>query len=191
MEKKLDGEYNGHAYVDMGFSVKWATCNVGAGSPEEYGDYYAWGETEPKSNYTKGNCKTMRECIGDIGGTSMDVAHVKWGGSWRMPTREEFEELNDDSNCTWEWTTRNGVNGYQVTSKKTGNHIFFPAAGLYIEAPSDVGYFAHYRSSTPEPGEYLYVYELQFWGGGRHSSYYRGVNCERRWGGKSVRPVTE
>ena len=121
------GEYAGHGYVDMGLSVKWATCNVGADSPNDYGNYYAWGETETKSSYDEGNCETWKKKIGDIGGTIRDVAHAEWGGGWRMPTVAEFEELRH--NCIWTWGTLDGYKGYKVRSEKTGNWIFLPAAG--------------------------------------------------------------
>ena len=120
------GRINGHEYVDLGLSVRWATCNVGANNPEDYGDYYAWGETKTKKEYTEENCETYKN-IGDIKGTSRDVAHVRWGSPWRMPTEEESQELID--NCDWEWTTLNGVEGSKVTSRKNGNSIFLPAAG--------------------------------------------------------------
>ena len=116
--------------VDLGLSVKWAAYNVGATKPEEYGGYYAWGETEEKSNYTWGTHKwcngsydTMTKyCTNSSYGTvdnkivldpEDDVAHVKWGGDWRMPTFGELHELY--SNCTWLWITINGINGYKVT----------------------------------------------------------------------------
>lgn len=141
------GLENGYEYVDLGLSVKWATCNVGATKSEDYGDYFAWGETQPKSTY---NWSTYKWCNGshttltkyctnsDYGtydGKSTleladDAARANWGGSWRMPTEEEQDELRD--NCTWEWTSQNGVEGYKVTSKKKGytkNSIFLPAAG--------------------------------------------------------------
>ena len=138
--------YNGHAYVDLGLSVKWATCNVGATSPEEYGDYFAWGETTPKTTYDwstykycNGTYDSMTKYCTQSGyGTvdnkttlelSDDAARVNWGGSWRMPTDAELRELRNTNNCTWTWTTQNGVNGYKVTSNKNGNSIFLPAAG--------------------------------------------------------------
>ncbi len=125
--------------IDLGLSVKWASCNVGATAPEEYGGYYAWGETEEKSNYG-GNYKYWSDKNGDgnwdsneyvnigsdISGTQYDVAHVKWGGSWRMPTLEEQQELLD--NCNWYWAKLNGIYGYRVTGPN-GNSIFLPAAG--------------------------------------------------------------
>ena len=137
------GTINGHEYVDLGLSVKWATCNVGATAPHEYGGYYAWGETEEKSDYSwstyrwcNGSYNTMTKyCTNSSYGTvdnkttldpEDDVAHVKWGGSWRMPTKAEQDELRNS--CTWTWTTQNGVNGYTVTGAN-GNSIFLLAAG--------------------------------------------------------------
>ena len=120
--------------VDLGLSVKWATFNVGASYPEQFGGYFAWGETELKTTYDwstykygNGSTNLTKYNTNISSGTvdnkttldpSDDVARQKWGGSWRMPTYEEFRELL--SNCTWTWTTMNGVNGYKVTSKKSG-----------------------------------------------------------------------
>lgn len=121
--------------VDLGLSVYWGSCNLGAESPEESGNFYAWGETSPKSSYTKENyayydkSTTQYVNIGsDISGTQYDAAKVNLGGSWRMPTREEFQELIDK--CTWEWTQVNNINGYKITAGN-GNSIFLPAAGYY------------------------------------------------------------
>ena len=135
-----------HAYVDLGLSVKWATCNVGADRPEEYGAYFAWGETKPKytyddewSNYKWYNISSetfTKYCSESEYGIvdnktqldlSDDAAHVNWGKPWRMPTHDELTELH--TKCTWTWTTQNGVNGYLVTSNINGNTIFLPAAG--------------------------------------------------------------
>ena len=141
---------NGHGYVDLGLSVKWADCNVGANRPEEYGDYFAWGETEPKDyydwstyKYCNGSLTSLTKyCTNIIYGTidnkttlelSDDAARANWGGSWRMPTDAELTELRE--NCTWTWTTQNGVYGYKVTSKKSGytnKSIFLPAAGYRL-----------------------------------------------------------
>ena len=143
-----DGIINGHEYVDLGISVRWARCNVGASSPEEYGDYYAWGETEKKPFYDEGNSETYNEDILNIENTKRDVAHVKWGGTWRMPTKDEIEKLL--SHCTWTWTTLNSVNGYKVTGKN-GKSIFLPAAGSWEgsegSSPSSVGSSGRYWSS--------------------------------------------
>ena len=143
MEIEDDSDLNIHEYVDLGLSVKWATCNVGATKPEEYGDYFAWGETQPKSTYNWSTYKywnsssgLTKYCTDSILGTvdnktqlelSDDAARANWGGIWRMPTMAEQAELRN--NCTWTWTTQNGVNGYKVTSKSNGNSIFLPAAG--------------------------------------------------------------
>ena len=144
-----DGTENGYAYVDLGLSVKWATMNVGANKPEDYGDYFAWGETTTKDNYNWG---TYKHCsgLGDVyilkyntsssEGTvdnktqlelTDDAAHVNWGGSWRMPTYAEWTELIEQ--CTWTWMYLNGAYGKKVTSKTNGNSIFLPAAGCREE----------------------------------------------------------
>ena len=183
MEENWKGLLNGHEYVDLGLSVKWATCNVGANSPEEYGDYYAWGETKTKEEYTESNCETWEEDIGDIAGTDRDVAHVRWGSSWRMPTKKEFEELKD--NCDWEWTTLDGVSGYRVTGKN-GNSIFLPAAGWRGGASLfSAGEYGTYWSSTPDGSDTQSAYYLYFDSGGHDWRRYG------RDGGLSVRPVSE
>ena len=124
-----DGEIAGYYYVDLGLpsGVKWATCNVGASSPEDYGDYFAWGETSPKAEYTWENSVTFGEQMSDISGNAQyDAATANWGGSWRMPTNDEMQELID--HCEWEWTEVNGVNGSRVIGPN-GSCIFLPAAG--------------------------------------------------------------
>ncbi len=141
----LAPQSEGHEYVDLGLpsGTLWATCNVGASTPEEYGDYFAWGETEPKTNYNwatykwcNGRDSTLTKyCNNSVFGTvdnknelmlGDDAAYVNWGSSWRMPSDDQRQELLN--NCTWLWTTRNGVNGYLVTGPN-GKTIFFPAAG--------------------------------------------------------------
>lgn len=116
--------------VDLGLSVKWANCNVGAESPEQYGNKYAWGETTTKKKYNKENYlyyDANSESYVDIGTniakTDYDVAHVKWGDNWRMPTYAELKELREK--CSWEWININGVNGWKVIGTN-GNSIFFP-----------------------------------------------------------------
>ena len=194
-----------HDYVDLGLSVKWAIYNVGATKPEEYGDYYAWGETETKSNYdwftykwSDGSYNTMTKYCnnsdyGNEGFTDTltvltpedDVAHVKWGGSWRMPTKAEQDELRN--NCTWIWTTLNGVNGYLVTSNKTGytdRSIFLPAAGCCDGLGSGgVVYNGDYWSSSLYTG--FPIGACYFWFG----SDYVGADFHSRYYGFSVRPV--
>ena len=174
--------HNDHAYVDLGLSVKWATHNVGANAPEEYGNYYAWGETDTKRRYVLNNCSTMEEDLGDIGGTSLDVARVKWGGNWRMPTREEFEELRNY--CVWEWTNLNDINGYKIIGPN-GNSIFLPAAGCHYEELDGDGSYGYYWSSTPSSKETRSAYNLYFLYG------YQSTNEYWRFFGHTVRPVLD
>ena len=185
------GKHNGHEYVDLGLpsGLKWATCNVGASSPSDYGDYYAWGEIRTKSSYDKNNSTTHGKEIGEIddiaGNPTYDVARAEWHGSWRLPTLEEFKELSDEDNCTWEWTTQDGHKGCKVTSKKNGNSIFLPAAG-YRSGTSllNAGSFGHYWSATPYDDSYkdfaCFLIYLE---------YGPNTACEFRSDGRSVRPV--
>lgn len=195
------GSENGYEYVDLGLSVKWATCNVGATKPEEYGDYFAWGETQPKRNY---DWSTYKWCNGSYDtqtkyntnssyGTvdnktqlelSDDAARANWGGSWRMPTGAELTELRE--NCTWTWTTQNGVNGYKVTSKKNGNSIFLPAAGCRYDSSLDyAGSRGYYWSSS-----LCTDYPLNAWSVYFNSDNVYGDSYSRRYG-FSVRPVCQ
>ena len=191
------GMENGKGYVDLGLSVKWATCNVGANSLEEYGYYFAWGETTQKTTfnwstykYCNGTYRSMTKyCTDSYYGTvdnkttlelSDDVAHVNWGGSWRMPTKAEQDELRNTNNCTWTWTKQNGVNGYKVTSKKNGNSIFLPAAG-YRDG-SNLGYYWSSSLNTYDGGSAYYL-------GFVSSDVDWGLN--RRYYGHSVRAVCE
>lgn len=149
--------------IDLGLSVKWANCNVGAESPEEYGSYFAWGETEEKSSYTSDNSVTYglstselesRGIIGSDGNLTAeyDAATANWGGDWRMPTLDEMKELIN--NCSWSWTTQNGVNGYKVTGSN-GNSIFLPAAGYrYRSSLLNAGSSGYYWSASPYSSSY-------------------------------------
>ena len=190
-----------HEYVDLGLSVKWATCNVGASKPEEYGDYFAWGETEPKSTYSwstykwcNGSYDTQTKyCTKSSYGTvdnktqlelSDDAARANWGGSWRMPTRAEQDELRE--NCTWTWTTQNGVNGYKVTSKKNGNSIFLPAAGYRYDSSLNLaGSHGSYCPSSLDSGSPYNAYILYFY------SNYLDCYISNRYIGFTVRPVCQ
>ena len=199
-----NGKINGHEYVDLGLpgGTLWATCNVGASKPEEYGNHYAWGETSTKSSYTSNNSVTSGKNFSDIGGNpTYDVAREKWGSTWRLPTKAEFDELL--SNCTWTWTTQNGIKCYKVTSKKNGNSIFLPAAGWRDSKKNDKiifqpaagwrngtslygqGTYGKYWSSTPRGSNIDYAYKLNF-NSGRHDTSPSG-----RYYGMSVRPVSE
>ena len=217
-ERKVNA--NGHDYVDLGLpsGLIWAACNVGASAPEEYGDYFAWGETEPyyteghsqdrpcsnwksgKSGYNWSNymwCNgseyTMTKyCTWSNYGTfdyktvlesADDAATANWGGSWRMPTEDELNELIN--NCTWTRTTLNGVNGYKVVGPN-GNSIFLPAAGRRHSSWFDgAGSNGNYWSSS------LYAYysndacNLEFFSDYRYCSY------NDRFYGFSVRPVCQ
>ena len=197
-----DPYVNGYEYVDLGLpsGLKWAAYNVGATKPEEYGGYYAWGEIEEKSNYDwstykwcNGSYDTMTKyCTDSHYGTvdnkttldlEDDVAHVKWGGDWRMPTTEEQRELLN--NCTWKWTTLNGVNGYCVTGPN-GNSIFLPAAGYRGGADiNGTGNYGSYWSSSLGSGSSYNAYSLGF-----NGSYYDRDGYGRYFG-LSVRPVTK
>ena len=183
--------------VDLGLSVKWASCNVGAERPEEYGDYFAWGETSPKEEYSLETYQYVKITedawgdtteyewtnLGDISGTQYDAASVNWGGAWRMPTKAEQDELL--SNCTWEKSMYNDVKGYLVTGPN-GNSIFLPAAGSrYGTSSDDVGSDGYYWSSTPDGDYDGFAYCLYF-GSGDYGWGWNG-----RLYGQSVRPVLE
>ena len=158
-----------HEYVDLGLpsGTLWATCNVGASSPEEYGDHFAWGETSPKDYYdsstykwcyydnngywqlTKYDYSSFPTIEGD-GKTELDpeddAAYVNWNSYWRMPTSDQIEELVNC--CSWQWTQRNGVNG-QLGTGPNGNTIFLPAAGYrWCESLSNVGSVGRYWSRS-------------------------------------------
>ena len=184
-----------HEAVDLGLpsGLKWATCNVGASSPEEYGYYFSWGETKTKSNYTNGNSTTeglsfsrlySRGIIGsDCNLTpAYDAATANWGSKWRMPTLDEIKELLN--NCTWEWTTQSGVKGRKVTGPN-GTSLFLPAAGYrygtYLNVADSYGY---YWSATPDSysdGACYLLFSLDGCNWGKYDRYY----------GRSVRPVSD
>ena len=193
------GTENGYGYVDLGLSVKWATMNVGANNPEEYGDYFAWGETEPKDSYywttykysngsettlTKYNTSTMAGTVDNKTTLELsdDAAYINWDGNWRMPSEAEWEELRKQ--CTWTWTTKNGVKGHKVTSKINDNNIFLPASGRhFVDALTGVGVDGNYWSNTlnvASPCEAMYVLFIS-----------NGASSfgSDRYVGHSVRPV--
>ena len=183
-----DGEIAGHGYVDLGLSVKWATCNVGASSPEEYGDYFAWGEISTKEEYNQENHvisdKFRRDISGDL---QYDAATANWGESWRMPTKIEMEELV--LYCDFEEIIINGVYGLKVIGPN-GHCIFLPAAGeRYGAYTSNDGYTGSYWTSTPigdSFGILSCAYNLNF--------YYDYVSVPYniyRYYGQSVRPVVK
>ena len=175
--------------IDLGLpsGTLWANWNVGATKPEEYGSYYAWGETEEKETYTQDNYKhynsTYINIGADISGTKYDVAHVMWGDGWHMPTKAQIQELIDK--CTWTWITYNdSVYGYKVTGPN-GNRIFLPAAGYRFGTSLGLaGSYGLYWSGALSYSSY-YAYVLYF------SSGDHGVNYNYRYHGQSVRPVKE
>ena len=210
----VSGNYNGHDYVDLGLpsGTLWATCNVGADTPEGYGDYFAWGETEPKAVYY---WDTYKYCEGDLHSLTKyccdstygyngfvdnltelqiedDAAVAKWGDVWRMPTETQWKELMDNTVATW--TLRNEVQGL-LFSANNGNALFLPASGSgdYLGGGNNgFGYIGHYWSSSHYVGDIIGsdedVYKTGVWNLNFNSS-----GCSMRIGcrafGMSVRPV--
>ena len=169
-----------YEYVDLGLpsGTLWATCNVGADTPEEYGEYFAWGETEPKDVYNwstykwcNGSQTTLTKyCTSSSYGTvdnkteldiEDDAAYVNWGKNWRMPTSDQQTELLTE--CTWTWTTQNGVKGHLV-SGPNGNTLFLPAVGYrYNSSLYSAGSWGNYWSrnlisSKPQCAYFVYFY---------------------------------
>lgn len=175
-------------WVDLGLSVKWATCNIGAHSPSDYGSYFAWGETASKSSFVVKNCKNEGKVVSDFSGNSKyDAARVIWGGKWRVPTKSECEELV--KNCEWTWTTQGGHKGFRVTSKINGNSIFLPATGSRINTMTGgVGENGGYWTSTPENEHDYPGYGYYLATSGPDIFFVRG---DSRYRGYTVRPVTD
>ena len=193
-------------YVDLGLPSRtlWATCNIGAEKPEDYGDYFAWGETRAKTTY---NWSTYKWCSGNYGriikyctdssygyngftddktefDLEDDAAYVNWGAAWRMPSDEQFAELINRQYTTTTWTTQNGVNGCLITSKSNGNSIFLPAAGyrdtFSLNYAGSSGYYGSRTlfESSPDNARYL-----------RFGSGYIRRSIDARYYGQCVRPV--
>lgn len=203
--------------VDLGLSVKWATCNLGASSPEQSGDFYAWGETTPKTKFgsmegykwsyaekssygdeillfSKYNSQSNQGKVDNKSKLDIedDAARAKLGGKWRMPTKKEFQELLD--NCEMSWTTQGGVDGMVFKSKINGNTIFLPAAGLY--APK--GSMNPSGSILSETGRSGYYWSSELAGSGpgmtaalRIQSNYHNLLNANRTQGSSIRPVSD
>ena len=202
-QSSVSGTIDGHDYVDLGLpsGTLWATCNVGANSPEEYGEYFAWGETSPKSDYSwstyqygLSSSALTKYCnnssYGKNGFTDNktvldaedDAATVNWGSGWRIPTLEEILELYDS--CFRIWTTQNGVKGRKFTALN-GNSIFLPAAGYYdgsgLSRAASSGYYWSSSLGTYGPTD---AHGLSFALGEMICRDYR-----LRYYGWSVRPV--
>ena len=196
------GQVNGHQFVDMG-GRKWATCNVGAENPEDYGDYFSWGETAPKTTYTwstyaHGSAPNSltKYCTdsqyGAGGFTDMltelqlsdDAARQNWGGSWRTPTEADWTWLRE--NCTWAWQDDyNGKGGMLITSDINGNTIFLPAAGYYDEDGFKGVDYSYYWSSTLNMlfnDPYTVAFQSNY-------GYIPTYSASDRYFGQSVRPV--
>jgi len=203
--------------VDLGLSVKWASFNVGATKPEEYGDYFAWGETEPKSDYSWATYKwcngsddsLTRYCPFDKtdywGGDGSpdnktnladydyedDAARANWGGKWRMPIDEEIRELM--ANCSMKRTALNDVNGYMLTSKRNGNSIFLPAAGYKRNSGlfSGGGYWS---STVPQYGHPGSVWRMSIDFGRRvqelHRPLLRSISSSRHRIIQAIQEIT-
>lgn len=195
-----NGFENKHGYVDLGLSsgTLWATCNIGANLPTDYGDYFAWAEIKPKKSYTRDNCSTyemyyadgineniktdtVRATIRVIGNPRYDASAAMWGGNWTLPSAYDFAELNKE--CSWVYRTTNGHKGYIVTGAN-GNSIFLPAGG-YIEDTnkSQVDMGGYYWT-----GDYWDQYErstsFNF-----TDTFHDGVIWSYRNKGKTIRPI--
>lgn len=198
--------------VDLGLSVKWASCNLGASKSTEYGGYYQWAGTKDVSDtsfyldwnncpyhtgsdrYSSWTKYNTESSYGTVDNKTVleamdDAASIALGGKWRMPTIDEWEELLNTDNCSWTWTTINGVDGYKVQSKKPGytdNWIFLPAAGSrYYDGLDRVGYNGYYWSSSLSTVNPSYAYSMVF------NSGHFGRASRNRYYGQSVRPVSE
>jgi len=193
--------------VELGLSVMWASCNVGASNMEGNGDYFAWGEISPKKDYSwqsyrwcNGTYNTLTKYCTDgrygiiddkqVLDLEDDAAHARLGASWRMPTDEEWMELQKE--CTWSWTSINGTEGFKVTSNKTGytdRWIFLPAAGHRHETDLfDSGSYGLYWSSSLNEENSYDAWYVYFYSGyvSRRSYYYYD-----RYLGRTIRPVAE
>ncbi len=204
------GELNGHEFVDLGLpsGTLWATTNVGAATPADYGDYFAWGETAPKENYSwntykwcNGSYNTLTKYntdsyYGTVDNNTVleaadDAATANWGSGWRMPTLAELQELDNTDYCTWTWATKTNskeeaINGYLVTSKSNGNSIFLPATGYYyFTLLHEAGSVGNYWSSSLNSDDPNYAYFRSFTSHGHHSW---GDGHSRHFA-HSVRPV--
>ena len=174
--------------IDLGLpsGTKWACCNVGATIPEGYGGYYAWGETEGKDLYSNTNYQfdkySLQNLGNDIASTQYDVAHMKWGGNWRMPSEDDFHELVD--NCRYNVTEKDGVEGGLFISGINGCRIFLPMAGNGYDDKIGYGISAYWSSTQMERGEgYSYPIRLAVYNSNPN------IQTGSFWRGHSVRPV--
>ena len=183
--------------VDLGLSVKWANMNVGAKKESGFGTYFAWGETQPKEYYSwktyawsRGDSQFLTKYSTTDKRTQLaladDAARTNLGGEWRMPTVDEYEELI--ANCTWQWITKDGVNGYKVTSKKTGNSIFLPITGCRFYADIQLrGVSGIYWTSSLYTANPNKAWCLEF--NVSDISVYYGNLSSNRFSGRCIRAV--
>lgn len=199
----VEDPFNGHDYVDLGLkdeqgrTVYWATSNIGASTPEAYGDYFAWAETESKDSYDWSNYKwgndiyQITKYCDDSSNPNFDnkyildpeddAARTNWGGGWRIPTVADWVELQDK--CTWTWTEQNGVKGCQVTGPN-GNSIFLPATGSVSgHVTYDDGTFGMYWLPNASTTGYAYLYYF--------SPEYKDFSQYPRYTGLTIRPVCQ
>ena len=180
---KVTGSIGGHDYVDLGLpsGLMWASCNMGADSPQDGGCFYSWGETITKDFYDYSNYSYSSKP--DTLPLSDDVAYTEWGAYWRMPSREDLRELMD--NCAFRFVKVKGVRGVKVISKKNGNWIFIPSAGWYMQnSLENKDVVASFWSSSDEPSRSDVVL---------HFSAYEGepsISTSVPYWGNTVRPVT-
>lgn len=169
-------------FVDMGLSVKWATHNLGAHFPYEFGAYYAWGETRAKISYTKRNNVALPSGLENIpANEKYDAARNNWGDNWRLPTEKEIKELVE--RCVWKWVSRGSIGGYNVIGPN-GNSMFLPASGWLVEKDNpSLGRCGCYWSSSSKGGKR--AFGLFFLKGGVVTDYFY------RYYGRSIRPVSE
>lgn len=177
------GVVNGYYFVDLGLpsGTKWATVNIGGDASEDYGGYFAWGETKSKSKFGT-NSLTNGKKIDNISGKSRyDAARSNWGNPWRIPTKAEFQELQEY--CIWEWTSLRGKKGYKITGSN-GNYIFLPAAGSRRGAS---------LGSANEYGYYWCSEQYGNTGDDAYDLYFNSNNINLHWNsrshGLSIRPV--
>lgn len=204
-----------HEALDLGTGILWATTNLGATQPQDYGKYYSWGEVQPKSEYRWGNykwsdgfepanakeyeeLKMTKYCLYKIYGTKDDrkvlekeddAAYLTWGPNWRMPTRQEVQDLLDK--CDWEWNRVEGLYGYKISSKKTGKSIFLPAAGMIASNGSNnSGMMCNYwTSSLHDQNEQYYAYSFVYLDNGKEGTEY--ISQTYRYLGMTIRAVSD
>lgn len=182
---------DGHEYVDLGLSVKWAATNLGAKNNYELGDCYGWGSMEKYSTeeQSKLSCQRMYNTIS--GQRDRDIVMKDWGVSWRIPTKKECEELLN--NCDWVWTNINNTNGYKIVGPN-GNWIFLPATGMVgelLEEVSLAGLYGGYWTGNAEDSNT--AEELTFGGGGGFifGDGMKDIGRDERQAGRYIRPVTD